>query len=201
MGKDYVEFEPTHKLVLMTNARPRLRGSVSASLKRRIFFVPWSAAFEGAGLDTKLKPRLAEPDGLATALNWMVDGYAEFCRIGLAPPRSVLAATADYIADEDTIASFLEDRCLFGADLQVEASEVYKAYKAYCKDHGEQSVARAQDFKPALLAKEAARKGGVTWKRDERARRYIGLALRPLDVSDYEARHSAHRAQRAFDVS
>lgn len=183
MSKDFVEFEPTHKLVLMTNARPRLRGSVNASLRRRIFFVPWLLTLDPARLNTKLKIELAEPVGLTAVLAWAVEGFALWQRYGLAPPASVLAATADYLADEDTLGTFIEDRCDVSPTLSVTADDLYKAYKIYCKEVGELPL-RSQDFKPALLAKVPA----ASWRKTKEARTYFGLALRPKTADDHAQR-------------
>lgn len=185
MGEDFIEFEPTHKLVLMTNARPRLRGSVNASLRRRIFFVPWTLALDPTTLNTRLKAELCEPAALAAVLAWCVEGFALWQRHGLAPPASVLAATADYLADEDTLGTFIEDRCELGPTLSVSASDLYKGYKVFCKESGEASVLRSQDFKPALLARLSP---SVTWKREETVRIYRGVALRPKTTDDYAQR-------------
>lgn len=190
MGQDFVEFEPTHKLVLMTNARPRLRGNVNASLRRRIFFVPWTLALDPATLNTKLKAELCEPGALAAVLAWAVEGFALWQKHGLAPPAKVLAATADYLADEDTLGTFIEDGCDVGPTLSVSASDLYKGYKVFCKENGEASVLRSQDFKPALLSRLAP---SVTWERDKHARTYRGIALRPKTADDH-----AERDQRGF---
>lgn len=186
-GKDFVEFEPTHKLVLMTNPRPRLGGNINASLRRRIFFVPWETAFEGAGLDTSLKPRLSSPESLSAVLNWLVAGFAEWERIGLSPPPSVLGATTDYMRDEDTLASFIEERCEFDTEYDIGADDLYKAYKSYCKEVSEMTVLRIQDFKAAFLGKEGPRKASVTWKRTMTTRSYLGVRTAPKRAEDYEA--------------
>jgi putative DNA primase/helicase len=193
MGKDFVEFEPTHKIVLMTNPRPRLGGNVNASLKRRIFFVPWEESFDGAGLDTSLKPTLSTAPHQSAVLNWLLEGYREYRRIGLAAPASVLAATSDYMQDEDTLAAFIEERCEFGEEHEIGADDLYKAYKAYCKEVSEVAVLRTQDFKPAFLGKEGPKKAGVTWKRTNKARLFQGVRTTPKSAEDY-----AYGAQRAW---
>jgi putative DNA primase/helicase len=185
-GKDFVEFEPTHKLVLMTNARPRLRGSVNASLRRRIFFVPWLLSLGPEQLNPRLKVDLAAPASLAAVLSWAVDGYRLWRKDGLAPPASVLAATADYLADEDTLGTFIEDRCELGAELTVSSEALYKAYRSFCKEVGEASVLRAQDFKPAIKAKLPS----SSWRRKNSVREFVGLDLRPKTAEDYEGRQA-----------
>lgn len=195
MGKDFVSFEPTHKLVLMLNPRPKLGGNVGASLKRRIFFIPWEQIFEAGakGTDTELKTKLSEAPALAAVLAWQLEGYRTWRRVGLAPPASVLAATSDFLRDEDTIAAFVEERLDLGPSLSVSADDLYKAYKVYCKETGETAILRVQDFKSALLAKEALRQAGVYWKRHEDARTYHGCELRPRTADDYVAREQSGR--------
>lgn len=188
MGKDFVEFAPTHKLVMMTNARPKLRGSVSPSLRRRIFFVPWDTTIAQEDADTGLKERLALPSALSGVLAWALEGHRLWRSVGLAPPPAVRTATDDYLGDEDTLAAFLAERCELAPSNDITADQLYKAYRDYCKEVGEGSLLRPQDFKPALLAKPACLAAHVTHKRDKHGRTYHGLGLRPRDAEDHAQR-------------
>lgn len=192
IGEDFIEFEPTHKIVLMTNPRPKLGGNVSASLRRRIFFVPWEVIFEAGavGTDTGLKARLSEPASLSAVLAWQLEGYRLWRAHGLSPPPAVLAATSDFLRDEDTIASFVEERCDLAPEHSVGADDLYKGYKVYCKDVGETSVLRHQEFKPAFLGKGLVKAAEVRWERHKDGRRYHGVRLRPLSAEDFEERAS-----------
>lgn len=195
MGKDFIEFEPTHKLVMMTNARPKLRGSVSASLKRRIFFLPWETTITREEIDVELKGRLSSTANLSAVLAWMIEGYRLYEKHGLSPPASVLAATADYIASEDVLGSFVEERCEFAPGFEILASQLYHAYREYLREQGETAPVRPQDFKHAFLAKEGPAKAGATWKRRDDGRFYLGVRLRPLTAEDYAERDHGARGR------
>lgn len=187
MGKDFQEWKPTHKILMSTNAKPRLRGTVGPALMRRILFVGWDTVITRERADKTLKTRLLAPAELSGVLNWMLEGYREFCRIGLAPPATVTDSTAEYLANEDTLGSFVEDRLLLGDGREITADHLYKAYREYCRDSGELTAVRPQDFKPAFLAREDVRLAGVAWEKTRAARVYKNVDLRPRSKEDHEA--------------
>ena len=61
-------------------------------------------------------------------LNWMVAGYMEYQRIGLAEPAEVRAATAEYRENEDTLADFISQMCTVDPTMTCEATSLYQAY-------------------------------------------------------------------------
>jgi putative DNA primase/helicase len=195
MNKDFIEFAPTHKLVMMTNARPRLRGNVTAALRRRFFFIPWETTIAREDMDTELKAKLSAPEALSAVLAWMLEGYRVWQTLGLAPPASVLSATEDYIASEDVLGSFVEERLEFGPGLEVTADHLYKAYRDYLKEVGETSPVRPQDFAPALLGKPLAVAAKVTHKRTKKARMYFGVGIRAKTAEELAEREEQGRGR------
>lgn len=194
MGKDFIEFEPTHKLVLMTNPRPRLKGTVNASLRRRIFFIPWDQTFGRETADTSLKASLGAAEEMSAVLNWMMDGYRIWKRVGLAAPACVLSATDDYMAAEDALGMFVEDKLEFGVGFEVSAGHMYKGYRDYCKDVGELDVVRSQDFKPSFLARPDVQGAKVEWKRTASGRVYVGVQIKARSAEEHQA--DAERGKR-----
>jgi len=56
---------------------------------------------------------------------------------GLGEPESVASATEQYRTEMDTLAAFLEDRCVLGEGLVAPASPLYTAYRDWCEETGE----------------------------------------------------------------
>ncbi len=104
MRENFVEFTPTHKLVVIVNARPIVRGT-GRSFWRRMHLVPWLVSFEGReerDLPQKLR---AEMSGV---LRYMVAGCVAWQTSGLHQPSSMLDAGDDYRISQDVLGQFLE---------------------------------------------------------------------------------------------
>src|SRR5262249_22300760 len=98
MKENFWEFAPSHKLVLCTNHKPRIRGNDHA-IWRRVRLVPFTATFQEHQQDKQLAQKLrAELPGI---LAWMVRGCLEWQRDGLGLPAVVKAATEEYRSEED----------------------------------------------------------------------------------------------------
>ena len=94
MRQDFFEFNPTFKLIIAGNHMPSLR-SVDEAIRRRFHLIPFTITVPPDERDEKLGEKLkAEWPGI---LAWMIEGCLEWQRSGLAPPESVLSATASYL--------------------------------------------------------------------------------------------------------
>jgi P4 family phage/plasmid primase-like protien len=108
MRQDFFDFEPSFKLFIVGNHKPRLT-VVDEAMKRRLLIVPFTVRIPEAERDPELSRKLEEE--WPAILRWAVDGCLEWQRIGLAPPAVVLAATAQYFAGEDLFGQWLDDAC------------------------------------------------------------------------------------------
>jgi putative DNA primase/helicase len=109
MRQDFFDFTPRFKLIVSGNHKPGLR-SVDEAIRRRIHLVPFTVTIPEAERDTKLGEKLkAEWPGI---LAWMIEGCIAWQEIGLAPPKAVSDATDDYLTAEDTIGTWLTERCI-----------------------------------------------------------------------------------------
>lgn len=133
--KEFFEFRPTGKIWLATNHRPDVKGTDYA-IWRRILLIPYTVRFSGARCDPRIEEKLVtEAPGI---LNWMIDGFRAWQRIGLAPPASVLAATDGYRSDMDRIGSFLRECCRHGPEVKgrTRTSYLYGTYVGWAKASG-----------------------------------------------------------------
>lgn len=182
MREDWWDFEPTHKLVLSTNHRPRIAGT-DRGIWRRVRLVPFTVTIPEAEWDRGLKGKLrAEAAGV---LAWMVAGLHDFLARGsLDPPASVLSATEDYRREEDELAEWIEDELLAIASARTPVQRVYENYTAWASAEG---VPERFQVRPKTLTKRLLERGYVVKRNHGGMRVWEGVALRE-DVSDAPVR-------------
>lgn len=133
--EDPFEFHPSHKLFIGTNHKPVIRGTDYA-IWRRIRLIPFEVTIPPEERDPALLDRLsAESAGI---LAWAVRGCLDWQRNGLGLPKEVEAATEEYRSEMDVLGGFIAERIIPvpGGQGRVRASDLYEAYKNWCKDTG-----------------------------------------------------------------
>jgi putative DNA primase/helicase len=135
MREDFWEFDPTHTVFLSTNHKPEIRGTDHA-IWRRIKLVPFEVRIPDDEKDKELSEKLREE--LPGILAWIVRGCLDYQELGLGEPDQVEKATAGYRAEMDVLAAFIEDRCVLQAGAETPATPLYKAYREWCEEAGEQ---------------------------------------------------------------
>jgi putative DNA primase/helicase len=101
-------FKSTGKLVLAGNHKPAIRGT-DDGIWRRVRLIPFERQFGPEERDETLRGKLMTE--LPGIINWIVEGCLLWQQEGLSPPEIVRGAVADYRAEEDTLADFL-DECI-----------------------------------------------------------------------------------------
>lgn len=149
MRQDFFEFDPTHKINLETNAKPRITGTDKA-IWRRVMLIPYSITFGteaevAAGThmrvrDNSLKASLKdEQEGIFA---WLVRGAVKWHNEGLNPPDEVITATQGYRLEQDGIGQFVSDQCELGLDYSVPlngagfAECLFPRYQEWAKANG-----------------------------------------------------------------
>jgi len=144
MREDFWEFTPTHKIILCTNHKPRIKGTDHA-IWRRLILVPfarkyWNPDKGETGLDElrqdKTLPAKLKAESVGI-LAWMVRGCLEWQRDGLQIPDIVRAATADYRSESDTVGRFVAECCVQHSSARVRFAELYVALESWCADAGD----------------------------------------------------------------
>jgi putative DNA primase/helicase len=134
MRQDFFEFTPVFKLVIAGNHKPGLR-SVDEAIRRRLHLVPFTVTIPPEERDKDLAGKLkAEWPGV---LQWMIEGCLKWRREGLNPPPAVLDATAEYLAAEDSIAAWIEERCELDTNAWETSASLFASWKAWAELNGE----------------------------------------------------------------
>lgn len=129
MRENFWEFEPTHKLILISNHMPRFRAT--EAMVRRVHLLRFDVTIRKEQRDRKLLAGLwAEREGI---LAWCVRGVSGWLREGLNPPSDMEvpleppdAATSNA---DDFIARFIEPR----TGERLGATLAYSAFVMSCK--------------------------------------------------------------------
>jgi putative DNA primase/helicase len=190
MREDFWEFSPTHKVVLLTNHKPRVAGT-DEGIWRRLRLAPFTVCFWDPNDPNKVKADLpaslrqdkqigaklaAEREGV---LAWLVRGCLDWQRGGLTLPDKVRVATNEYRAGEDLLAMWVGECCVTGnTNYRCKAGDLYSSYRKWCERAGEEEVITQTAFGTALGERGFGHKksGGTIWR--------IGIALSAGDSGD-----------------
>ena len=186
MREDFWQFDPTHKIVLATNHRPKIR-SRGHAIWRRIVLVPFEVRFwdpergetgpEHLKQDKTLLTKLRSE--LPGVLAWSVRGCLEWQRSGLGEPDTIKRATNDYREDEDSIGAFIEECCVVGdrSAIRVQVGQLYEAYRDWCGVTGAEAIEKREfngNIEERGYEKRPGTGGYVWWRR-------IGLRVEQVD--------------------
>jgi putative DNA primase/helicase len=168
MRQDFYEFGRTHKMIMQTNNKPRVREDSEAAW-RRIKLIPFAVQIPEAERDTDLSAKLkSEASGI---LNRLIAGCLSWRNNGLVEPQEVKEATAEYREESDPIAQFIDDRCLIAANGWTLSANLYMAYHSHAKNAGDYPL-NEKAF-ASLLSKR-----GLAPVRKNAGRGWSGITLR-----------------------
>jgi putative DNA primase/helicase len=145
--KDNFQFKPTHKLIVVGNHRPVVKGD-DEGIWRKVKVVPFKVTIPEAKLD----PRFAErfDDELPGILNWAIEGGKLYLMEGLREPAEVKSATQEYREESGgCLRKFLELECVFKPSLKSEKQCLRMAYEKACSQEGEPPASH-QEMSAAL---------------------------------------------------
>jgi putative DNA primase/helicase len=146
MRQDFFEFIPQFKLVIAGNHKPSLR-SAGEAIRRRFHLIPFNVTIPEAERDLQLADKLrGEWPGI---LSWAIEGCIAWYRDGLNPPIAVQEATANYLANEDHIARWIDECCALGNRENAKTRALYQSYCKWCEANNEKPLS-SKDFSPEL---------------------------------------------------
>lgn len=139
--QDEFTFTPTHTLVIVGNHEPTVE-SGGEGFWRRLRKIPFLHRVPDHRKVGNLQQTLIQ-ECAPGILAWVVEGAVWYARDGLMEPESVSAATEEYREGQDTVARFLEDRCVLypgNPNYQVQVKRLRAAYESWCVAEGEHAV-------------------------------------------------------------
>lgn len=138
--KESFEFDPTFKIWLGSNHRPKITGTDNG-IWRRVRLIPCRAWFDQNNPDPTFGPAIeAEMPGILT---WAVQGAVQWYRQRLGVPSAVTQATDRYREEMDSIGAWLAECCdVTNPTAKVGSKNLYQSYAAWAEAAGEGVLAQ-----------------------------------------------------------
>lgn len=165
MREDFWEFRPTHKVWIVGNHKPVIRGTDNG-IWRRVKLIPFARIFKPEEQDKELPAKLLRE--LSGILNWALSGCIEWQAEGLIDPPAVARATAEYREEQDIVAAFIEDKCVVLETAKVRAGQLYDAFRDWSEASGERAIGK-NTFGEEIAKRFERRASNGKW--------YLGLGL------------------------
>ena len=138
MRADYSNFKPQMTLMIAGNHQPRI-GAVDPAMRRRMVLIPFATKVPNP--DPKLEEKLREE--WPYILNWMIQGAVRWQKKdGLAIPEEVVAASDEYLDDQDVIGQFIEDCVEDAPGGFVTTTSAFNVYLVWCSENHQNPVSR-----------------------------------------------------------
>lgn len=150
-------FEPTHKIVFLTNEPPKTE-DVGNSMQRRVRVVKFEKTYtpDGGRIEAHLK---AQKEAI---LRYAVMLAGQWWQTRtLEEPPKVLAWSEQYIKDNDPIAEFIADCCVEGPNEKGSATLLWQAYEKWAPVNAEETLTRTAFGSRLGLRFDKSKKGGV----------------------------------------
>ncbi len=128
--KEFFEYVPEFKLILVTNHEPIIKGQ-DYSIWRRILKVPFDVVIPKKNWDLDLRKKLLqEREGI---LNWLVEGAVDWYINGLNVPTEVEVSTEEYKSELDILGDFIAGCLIEDVNGKLPSKNLYEIYSAWTK--------------------------------------------------------------------
>jgi putative DNA primase/helicase len=169
MHKDFFEFTPQFKPVIVGNHKPAIR-NIDEAMKRRMHMIPFTVTIPPEKRDGLLTEKLlAERDGI---LAWAVAGCLAWQLEGMNPPACVRAATEEYFEAEDALGRWLDERCVREVNAKSLTAELFNDWKQWAEAAGE-FIGSQRRFSDLLITR-----GIEKWRNGVGVRGFQGVGLK-----------------------
>ncbi|ANA34893.1 hypothetical protein C6T69_00170 [Burkholderia multivorans] len=176
MHKDFFEYTPQFKPVIVGNHKPAIR-NIDEAIKRRMHLIPFTVTIPPERRDPRLTEKLlAERDGI---LAWAVAGCLAWQREGLKPPASVVSATEEYFEAEDALGRWIDERCVREANAKSLTAELFTDWKQWAEASGE-FIGSQRRFSDLLITR-----GLEKWRNSMGVRGFRGIGLKHPPMPAY----------------
>jgi putative DNA primase/helicase len=129
LHRDPFTFYPSHKVLLMTNHRPFVKGS-DEGIWRRLNIIGFNAKISDDQREPHFREEKLRPE-LPGILAWMVKGCFKWQRDGLKPSGAVTRATKAYRSEMDYIQHWLDERTAADPPASIPRSEAYCNFRSW----------------------------------------------------------------------
>jgi putative DNA primase/helicase len=169
-NKPGITFRPEAKIVWAMNNMPRINDRTGATI-RRIIIIPFNRSIPESEQIHDLEHKLMRER--AGIFNLAIDHLIELTERGsFIPSKQSDAKRTEYIMENDTEATYIEERVDLGKDYRVPSGELYRDYALWCENNGFKAKNANQIAKEwKRLGLEHKHSSGKWW---------IGLRLRAL---------------------
>ena len=169
MRGDPFEYSPAFKLWIAGNHRPALHNPDPA-MRRRLHLMPLT--YVPPAPDTRLPDALK--DELPGILAWAIRGCTDWQREGLNPPQAVQDASAEYFAEQDSVANWFAERCERTRGAETSTRALFTDWQQWAKARGED--ARTENRFSGAMERFAAKRKTATGKV------FVGVRLLPSET-------------------
>jgi putative DNA primase/helicase len=174
-SKVFVQFDPSHTIVILTNELPSIT-DVGPSMQGRVIVVPFTVSYLGRE-DRDLPERLkSEAEGI---LARRIREAKAYITEGLGPiPKRVIEASAEFISDNDPLGPYLTAHCILAPGdpkTKIKTVELRQDYEQWCA-RGEAFGGGDCDIVNSTVFGRSLRSAGVDL--DSGRRYYTGIRLK-----------------------
>lgn len=146
LHKEFFDFKPTYKLWIYGNHKPNIKGT-DEGIWRRICLIPFLVTIpeeKRIPQNILIKSLLDEKSGI---FNWILDGWKKYQKDGLKKPDLVKKYTNEYRLEQDIVADFVQECCLFSEHFKITKAELLDFYVKWCQKNNEHPAKRNTFYK------------------------------------------------------
>ena len=182
MGENWITIRRTWKLEIYSNDKPRIDFTTDDGMATRTIFDPWLVQIPRDEQIPNYHEVLAaeEAEGI---LALMVEGWKDYKRVGLAPPKSILAATERFLDEQGGFMEWMAECCdTSEVDAETPTDDLFESYRRWF----EQTIGRKL---PAKMTKQVfGMRFGKKYPSGQRSNIKVrrGIKLNGRNVPEYD---------------
>ena len=182
MGENWITIRRTWKLEIYSNDKPKIDFTTDDGMATRTIFDPWLVQIPKDEQIPNYHEVLAAEEAKGI-LALMVEGWKEFKKIGLAPPKSILAATERFLDEQGGFMEWVAECCdISDPAAETPTDDLFESYRAWF----EKTVGRKL---PAKMTKQVfGMRLGKRYPSGQRDNMKVrtGIKLKARTVSTYD---------------
>lgn len=130
-----VTFVPQFTMWLSCNDLPAVRDK-SLFASDRVRVIEFNRHFKQEEQDKNLKTEFMTQEAMSGIFMWLIRGFIRYERFGFAMPEHMKKVIKKYEDDNDLVLQFLNEKCVVDDENSIKCSDLYRAYKNWCRGEG-----------------------------------------------------------------